>query len=109
MGYSKATADRMIEVEKLRRGKAAVVTSTSLARLEAPRLEAPTYAKVKREHIAIETLKYFDIPWEYDRVSLTLSPDSNSNSNSNTIAMLTTRAERQEIHHHPPRNDGSGN
>jgi len=76
MGYSKATADRMIEVEKLRRGKAAVVTSTSLARLETPRLEAPTYAKVKREHIAIETLKYFDIPWEYDRVSLGPSSES---------------------------------
>jgi hypothetical protein len=36
----------------------------------------PTYIKVHRDHIAIETLTYFDIPWEYDRVSSPDIPDS---------------------------------
>ncbi|KAF2145468.1 uncharacterized protein K452DRAFT_315708 [Aplosporella prunicola CBS 121167] len=27
----------------------------------------PTYVKVKREYLSIETLKYYDLPWEYDR------------------------------------------
>lgn len=33
----------------------------------------PVYAKVHTEHMAIETLKYYDIPREYDRVSQTRS------------------------------------
>lgn len=28
----------------------------------------PTYIKVHRDHLSIDTLSYFDIPWEYDRV-----------------------------------------
>jgi hypothetical protein len=31
--------------------------------------ETPTYIKVHRTHIDIETLKYFGLPWEYDTVS----------------------------------------
>jgi chemotaxis protein histidine kinase CheA len=37
------------------------------------RTETPTYIKVKREHVDIETLRYFGLPWEYDTVS-SLSP-----------------------------------
>jgi hypothetical protein len=31
---------------------------------------APVYAKVHTDYLSIETLKYYEIPWEYDRVSL---------------------------------------
>ena len=64
MGYSKTSADTMIEREKYKRTEHTTITSSALTRLE-----APTYAKVKKEHIAVETLKYFGIPWKYDRVS----------------------------------------
>lgn len=29
----------------------------------------PTYAKIRREYLDIETLHYYDIPYEYDNVS----------------------------------------
>lgn len=33
----------------------------------------PTYPKIRRDHIAIHTLEYFGLPWEYDRVSFGFS------------------------------------
>lgn len=33
------------------------------------RAEAPTYVKVHRTYIEVETLNYFGLPWEYDSVS----------------------------------------
>jgi hypothetical protein len=36
--------------------------------------KTPTYIKVKREHVEIETLRYFNLRWEYDTVSLALAP-----------------------------------
>ena len=33
-------------------------------------LKRPTYIKVRREHLSPETLDVYDLPWEYDRVSL---------------------------------------
>ena len=41
--------------------------STSLTPWQGSR--APVYAKVHRDYLSIDTLKYYDIPWEYDRVS----------------------------------------
>jgi hypothetical protein len=29
----------------------------------------PTYAKIKREYLSVDTLRYYDIPYEYDPVS----------------------------------------
>ncbi|KAF9636426.1 hypothetical protein BFW01_g7322 [Lasiodiplodia theobromae] len=34
-----------------------------------PPPKKPTYVKVHRGHIAIETLKYYGLPWEWDKVS----------------------------------------
>jgi hypothetical protein len=31
---------------------------------------APVWIKVHQDHVAVETLKYFGLPWEYDKVSL---------------------------------------
>jgi hypothetical protein len=33
-------------------------------------VHTPTYVKVHKDHLSIETLKYFDIPWEWDRVCI---------------------------------------
>jgi hypothetical protein len=35
--------------------------------------QQPTYAKVRKEHLDIETLHYYDIPYEFDGVSLSQS------------------------------------
>ena len=34
----------------------------------------PTYVKVHKDHLSIDTLVYYDIPWEYDRVCHQLFP-----------------------------------
>ena len=31
----------------------------------------PTYVKIHRDHLSIDTLKYYNLPWEYDRVRKT--------------------------------------
>lgn len=36
-----------------------------------PPVDKPTYVKVHKDHLAIETLTYYDLPWEWDIVSLT--------------------------------------
>ena len=37
------------------------------------RSTAPVYPKVHTDYIATETLRYYDVPWEYDKVSQTLN------------------------------------
>lgn len=34
-----------------------------------PRTSAPVYPKTHREYMSLKVLKYYDLPWEYDRVS----------------------------------------
>lgn len=77
MGWSKARVDMEIERERIKRTQTTTTTTATWGAGGAlvpmiPGNQAPTYAKVKREHIAIETLKYYGVPWEYDRVSLLL-------------------------------------
>jgi hypothetical protein len=60
----------------------------------------PTYVKVSKEHLAIDTLVYYDIPYEVDRVSLTTFssfPDSD-----HVIG-------RPQLHHHHARDGTSRN
>ena len=78
MGWSKTRVDMEIDRERIRR-KTTTTTTTTVFNSSSgnalvplvPANRAPTYAKVKREHIATQTLEYFNIPWEYDRVSPT--------------------------------------
>lgn len=76
MGWSKARVDMEIDRERVRRKTTTTTTTTFYSSSSGnalvpliPADRAPTYAKVKREHIATQTLEYFNIPWEYDRVS----------------------------------------
>jgi hypothetical protein len=54
----------------------------------------PVYAKVHTEHMAIETLKYYDIPWEYDKVGETRSLFDG-------IALISVTV-RSLLYHYPP-------
>jgi hypothetical protein len=33
------------------------------------RKRGPTYSKIHKKYISLETLRYYDLPWVYDRVS----------------------------------------
>jgi hypothetical protein len=58
--------------------------------------EKGKYIRISLEHIEIGTLKYYDLPWEYDQVFLdTLGPN---------IISLTCVIERPKIHHNLARN-----
>jgi hypothetical protein len=59
-------------------------------------LRAPVYPKVHTDHMATETLRYYDIPWEYDKVGKTRSLFDG-------IALISATV-RSVLHHHPPRN-----
>jgi hypothetical protein len=48
-----------------------IVSTTAVATT----YRAPTYVKIHKDHIDIETLRYFGLPWEYD----TVSPDAAEN------------------------------
>lgn len=56
----------------------------------------PTYVKVHKEHLAVDTLVYYDIPYEIDRVGLQSAAPHVSNANLCLV--------RPELHHHPARN-----
>lgn len=59
IGFRNNQIEAMIHVDDKKKSK-----STALALVDGGR---PTFPKIKREHIALETLKYYDLPWEYDR------------------------------------------
>lgn len=64
----------------------------------------PTYAKISRTHLDIETLHYYDIPYEFDVVSLSILLSSKKRdmfANHNTTG--------SELHHRPPRNEPARN
>lgn len=81
LGYTERTIEIMVDQEKAKQFKQKVeasprggshdrrttttTTTTSLDLFQSPR--APVYPKVHRDYLAVETLKYYDLPWEYDR------------------------------------------
>ena len=78
-------------------GRPVVTSSTALAVL--PSSRTPTYIKVHRDHIDVETLRYFGLPWEYDTVRQSESrPSSSANSeqaNPDYVIILHEMDERE--------------
>lgn len=73
-GYAQNQIDVMVDEEKAKqyreersrsRGRASTGGAMELWR----ETRAPTYAKVHRDYLSIDTLIYYDIPYEFDRVS----------------------------------------
>ena len=76
-GYSSREIERVISDEKEKTTKKITTTTTTrtsnaLTPFEGSR--APIYAKIHRDYLSVDTLKYYDIPWEYDKVSPTILP-----------------------------------
>lgn len=68
-GFTPNQIETMVQEEMAKQGKTTTTTTTTaIERWQNPR--APVYAKVHRDYLSIDTLKYYDVPWEYDRVCL---------------------------------------
>lgn len=66
-GFPPAQIDMMVKEEKAKAGFPPAPGSAAVD-VWRPR-GAPVFAKVHRDYLSIDTLKYYDIPWEYDHVS----------------------------------------
>lgn len=66
-GYTQNQIDAMIREKDSKQQTTSKTTTT----VEKWRSNAPTYAKIHRDYLSIDTLRYYEIPWEYDRVSPT--------------------------------------
>lgn len=82
LGYTEQTIDVMVDKEKTQQFKTEVnhnpqntSSTTSRTTIHEDRInifrppQSPVYPKVHKNYLATETLKYYDLPWEYDRVS----------------------------------------
>jgi len=73
-GYTQAQIDIMVDEEKTKKYKAEQrpARGPSPGNAVTPwKPNSPTYAKVHRDHLSIDTLIYYDVPYEFDRVRLT--------------------------------------
>lgn len=72
-GYTEEQVEAVLAGEKPRNNTTTTTTTTTtLQRWQNPR--QPVYAKVHRDFLSTETLVYYDIPYEYDRVSTPSTP-----------------------------------
>jgi len=76
-GFTQSQIDAIMDKEKKKQEPISktttTTTTTTLARVPL-RGHVPVYAKIHVDYISTETLRYYDIPWEYDRVSINQIP-----------------------------------
>jgi len=65
LGYTEKTIEIMVDKEKAKKFKTEVEVKSDSLNIWRP-AKAPVYPKVHRDYLAVETLKYYDLPWEYD-------------------------------------------
>ncbi|GAB7325108.1 hypothetical protein MBLNU13_g09195t2 [Cladosporium sp. NU13] len=69
-GFTQSQIDAIMDKEKKKQEPTSktttTTTTTTLARVPL-RPHVPVYAKIHVDYISTETLRYYDIPWEYDR------------------------------------------
>ena len=95
-GYTQSQIDVMV---KEKEEKKPATTTTTTTTIEKFRSSAPVYAKVHRDYLSVDTLRYYEIPYEYDRVRANPPP--------HLVALMLTvcvMPERPELHNHPARN-----
>ncbi|WPG99720.1 Hypothetical protein R9X50_00253900 [Acrodontium crateriforme] len=72
-GYTQEQIDIMVDEEKAKKYKEdhkrgpTTTTTTTSSSLEIFKSRAPTYAKIHRDYLSIDTLIYYDIPYEHDK------------------------------------------
>lgn len=101
-GFTHSQIEAIMDKEKAANKSTTKITTTTTttSRALAPlNSHVPVYAKIHVNYLSTETLRYYDIPWEYDRVSQStfqLHPFATS---------LTRITERPLLHHHPARDE----
>jgi hypothetical protein len=68
LGYTEKTIEIMVDEEKAKKFKTQVEKKDDP--FQPPR--APVYPKIKCKYIAMETLRYYQLPWKYDPVCHTV-------------------------------------
>lgn len=71
-GFTQSQIDAIMNKEKVKKQWPAITRRNSITGTTAS-LRGATYSKVHVDHLSTETLRYYDIPWEYDRVSTLMS------------------------------------
>ncbi|KAM0723109.1 hypothetical protein Q7P37_001309 [Cladosporium fusiforme] len=68
-GFTQSQIEAIMDKEKKKStAKTTTTTTTTTTRALAPlRSHVPVYAKIHVDYLSTETLRYYDIPWEYDR------------------------------------------
>lgn len=66
-GYTQSQIDSMVKGKDEKKQQQQTTTTTTT--VEKWRSSAPVYAKIHRDYLSIDTLRYYEIPYEYDRVS----------------------------------------
>lgn len=81
LGYTEQTIEIMVDKEKAKNfqdevksrprshDRCTTITRKSPVEWHAP-VRAPVYPKVHKDYIELKTLEYYQLPWHYDRVSL---------------------------------------
>ena len=62
------TPNQVEKEERAKQGRTTTTTTTTttaIERRQSPR--GPVYAKIHQDYLSVDTLKYYNIPWEYDR------------------------------------------
>lgn len=84
LGYTEQTIEIMVDKEKAKsfqdevksrprsHDRCTTITRMSPVEWHAP-VRAPVYPKVHKDYIELKTLEYYQLPWHYDRVSLSLA------------------------------------
>jgi len=78
-GFTQSQIDDIMDKQKANKHpepttRKTTTTTTTVRALAPLRSHVPVYAKIHTDYISTETLRYYDIPWEYDRVSLIPHP-----------------------------------
>lgn len=102
-GFTQSQIDAIMDKEKKKAQpqpttRTTTTTTTTLARIPGSS-PVPVYAKIHIDYISTETLRYYDIPWEYDRVSEHAFPgprmelnvkDHSANKSDRTIPLTSS-------------------
>lgn len=67
-GFTEAQIDALVDEDRDRKNATTTTTTTTtMSRWSGD--GKPVYSKVHRKYLALDTLRYYDVPWEYDVVS----------------------------------------
>lgn len=92
-GLSTYQIEQIMDKEKEKKRTTTTTTTTTLTSSRALQPfghHQPVYAKIHTDYLSIETLRYYDIPWEYDRVSSSFPPSIHFTDQKTSLTQITS-------------------